>query len=91
MGVREGVTILIWGYAEGYNPELGVREFQKVENPWSTEIGPRVIAKTRHITELCELIFVLSLEKHNNLFIVILASISCVLITCSIVIKDEIN
>ena len=33
LGVREGGTILIWGYAEGYNPDLGVREYQKVENP----------------------------------------------------------
>jgi hypothetical protein len=36
LGVREGDTVLIWGYAEGYNPDLGVREYQKVENPWST-------------------------------------------------------
>jgi hypothetical protein len=28
-------TILIWGYAEGYNFELGMGEQQKVENPWS--------------------------------------------------------
>jgi hypothetical protein len=26
-------TILTWGYAEGFNPDLGVREYQKVENP----------------------------------------------------------
>jgi hypothetical protein len=32
-GVCEGDTVLIWGYAEGYNPDLGVREYQKVENP----------------------------------------------------------
>jgi hypothetical protein len=32
LGVREGDTVLIWGYAEGYNPDLGVREYQKVEN-----------------------------------------------------------
>ncbi len=31
-GVHEGDTILIWGYAEGYNTDLGVREYQKVEN-----------------------------------------------------------
>ena len=30
-----GVQILIWGYAEGYNFELGMGEQQKVENPWS--------------------------------------------------------
>ena len=35
LGVHEGDTILIWGYAEGYNPDLGVREYQKVENPCS--------------------------------------------------------
>ncbi len=35
LGVREGDTILIWGYAEGYNPNLGVCEYQKVENSWS--------------------------------------------------------
>ncbi len=34
LGVRKGGTILIWGYTEGYNPDLGVREYQKVENPW---------------------------------------------------------
>jgi hypothetical protein len=34
LGVREGHTILIWGYAEGYNFDLGVRGYQKVENPW---------------------------------------------------------
>ena len=33
LGVREGHTILIWGYAEGYNFNLGVRRYQKVENP----------------------------------------------------------
>jgi len=35
LGVRKGHTILIWGYAEGYNFDLGVRGYQKVENPWS--------------------------------------------------------
>ncbi len=35
LGVREGDTSLIWGYAEGYNFDLGVREDQKVENPCS--------------------------------------------------------
>jgi hypothetical protein len=25
LGVRKGGTILIWGYAEGYNFDLGVR------------------------------------------------------------------
>ena len=33
LGVREGHTILIWGYAEGYKFALGVRGYQKVENP----------------------------------------------------------
>ncbi len=33
LGVREEDTILIWGYAERYNPDLGVREYKKVENP----------------------------------------------------------
>ncbi len=34
-GVREGNTSPIWGYADGYNFDLGVQEYQKVENPWS--------------------------------------------------------
>jgi hypothetical protein len=34
-GVRKDDKILIWGYAERYNPDLGVRAYQKVENPWS--------------------------------------------------------
>jgi hypothetical protein len=34
LGVCEGHIILIWGYAEGYNFDLGVRGYQKVENPW---------------------------------------------------------
>ncbi len=34
LGVRKEDTILIWGYAEGYNFDLGVHEYQKVENPW---------------------------------------------------------
>jgi hypothetical protein len=29
--VREEDKILIRGYAEGYNPDLGVREYKKVE------------------------------------------------------------
>jgi hypothetical protein len=29
------VEFFIWGYAEGYNFDLGVREYQKVENPWN--------------------------------------------------------
>ncbi len=32
-GVRKDDKILIWGYAERYNPDLGVRAYQKVENP----------------------------------------------------------
>jgi hypothetical protein len=35
LGVREGHIILIWGYAEWYNFDLGVRGYQKVENPCS--------------------------------------------------------
>ena len=37
-GVREGDKILIWGYAEDYNPDLGVREYQKVENSWFNQM-----------------------------------------------------
>ena len=37
-GVHKGDTTLIWGYAESYNSDLGVREYQKVENPWTTVI-----------------------------------------------------
>jgi hypothetical protein len=33
LGVGKGDTSLIWGYTEGYNFDLGVREYQKVENP----------------------------------------------------------
>jgi hypothetical protein len=33
LGVREGYASLIWGYAEGYNFDLGVRKNDKVENP----------------------------------------------------------
>ncbi len=33
-GARKDDKILIWGYAEHYNPDLGVRAYQKVENPW---------------------------------------------------------
>ncbi len=33
LGVREGYTIMIWGYAERYNLDLGVPRYQKVENP----------------------------------------------------------
>ncbi len=33
LGVREGHIIIIWGYAEGYSFDLGVRGYQKVENP----------------------------------------------------------
>jgi hypothetical protein len=32
-GVRKRGPILIWGYAERYNFDLGVRKYQKVENP----------------------------------------------------------
>jgi hypothetical protein len=28
LGVRKGYTILIWGYAEGYNFDLGARWYQ---------------------------------------------------------------
>jgi hypothetical protein len=35
LGVREGHTILVWGYAEGYSFDLGVCRYQKVENPWN--------------------------------------------------------
>ncbi len=31
-GTQRGAT-LIWGYTEGYNFDLGVRKYQKVENP----------------------------------------------------------
>jgi hypothetical protein len=32
--VHKGDTILIWGYAEWYNFDLGVCKYQKIENPW---------------------------------------------------------
>jgi hypothetical protein len=32
-GVHKGDTVLIWGYAEGYNFYLGVGKYQKIENP----------------------------------------------------------
>jgi hypothetical protein len=38
LGVREGHTILIWRYAEGYNFDLGVRRYEKVENPCYTTL-----------------------------------------------------
>ncbi len=38
-GVREEDASLIWGYAEGYNFDVGVREYQKVENPCTTGIS----------------------------------------------------
>ena len=31
-GLHKGDTTLVWGYAEEYNFDLGVWEFQKVEN-----------------------------------------------------------
>jgi hypothetical protein len=34
LGVHQGDTSLIWGYAEGYHFDLGVNKYQKVENPW---------------------------------------------------------
>ncbi len=37
LGVRKGDKIMIRGYVEGYNPDLGVREYQKVENPLALE------------------------------------------------------
>jgi hypothetical protein len=33
-GVCKRGLILIWEYAEGNNFDLGVRKYQKVENPW---------------------------------------------------------
>ncbi len=33
LGVCKGHTILIWAYAKGYNFDLGVGGYQKVENP----------------------------------------------------------
>jgi hypothetical protein len=44
LGVREGHIFLIWGYAEEYNFDLGVRGYQKVENPWLR--GPNRKAST---------------------------------------------
>jgi hypothetical protein len=34
LGVREWARIMIWGYAEGYSFDLGVPQYEKVENPW---------------------------------------------------------
>ncbi len=34
LGVCEMAIILIWWYAEGYNFDLGVCKYQKVENRW---------------------------------------------------------
>jgi hypothetical protein len=33
LGVRKQATILIWGYAEEHSFDLGVWQYQKVENP----------------------------------------------------------
>jgi hypothetical protein len=43
LGVRKGHTILNWGYAEGYNFDLGVRGYQKVEKPWSSAAQPNLV------------------------------------------------
>ncbi len=45
LGVHEGDTILIWGYADGFNPNLEVRVYQKVENPWVGYIVFMIISK----------------------------------------------
>jgi hypothetical protein len=37
--VPKGGTILIWGYAKGYNFDLWVLEYQKVENHWVNVIS----------------------------------------------------
>jgi hypothetical protein len=37
-GVRKGDTSLILGYEEGNNFDLGVREYQKVENSWFNQM-----------------------------------------------------
>ncbi len=42
MGVRIGDTSLIWWYALGYNFDFGVREYQKVENPWYKRLNKNV-------------------------------------------------
>ncbi len=41
-GVREGDTSLIWRYPAGYNFDLGVREYQKVENPCFTGLNKKL-------------------------------------------------
>ncbi len=33
LGIRDRVQFFIWGYAEWCNPDQGVRNYQKVENP----------------------------------------------------------
>ncbi len=38
MEVCETDTILIWVCVEGYIPDLGVPEYQKVENPWIRQL-----------------------------------------------------
>jgi hypothetical protein len=43
--MKKGYTILIWGYAEAYNFDLGVQEYQKVENPWSSGKGRWLMIK----------------------------------------------
>jgi hypothetical protein len=45
LGVREEDASLIWGYAEGYNFDVGVREYQKVENHCTTYIIVRIKKK----------------------------------------------
>jgi len=41
-GVRKGDTSLIWRYPEGYNFDLGVREYQKIENPCFTGLKKKL-------------------------------------------------
>jgi hypothetical protein len=50
--VREEDTILIWGYAERYNPDLGVREYKKVENPCFKRLKPSVL-RSQYISKEC--------------------------------------
>jgi hypothetical protein len=67
--MNKGYTILIWGYAEGYNFDLGVREYQKVENLLSSGNGRWLMIKrlwVRIYTGWMKLLHSYFIKLHEN-------------------------
>ena len=71
---------MIWGYAEGYNFDLGVHEYQKVENPWSTLLCATEVVQNQRSVQNC---------SFENIQFLVLVLVTCFALLSMVLASSE--